>query len=591
VNFTQDFGVVTPQDGNAVTYTLAGLLVTDQVHIECVSAPPIGFQLPNVRVSAPNTLSLYFNTSRACTLGILDWRLTIIRLPSGYANAETTTLAGTITPAPAVAWLTAVDNAITNLKAAGIWQTFDLFYGFAAVGANARTYNWVNTAIGRLTANGTINYVDNGYTASDGTTGWFSSSFPVNSGNATDGNAEFGYFCLSEARTENVSPFGTSGGKASFGMQVSTTAIGALSAKLNTSSAASFSSQWGSSVGHFVLQQNDNSAQLQGFLDGTLIGTSTQTHSTDTGTVQIFKNSAGAFTSRQTAFVHYGSKLTAPQQLILSKVLYNFLTAIGIKPKAGQIGLATGPTNLAPYKRIPLGPNGNDLVVPITQPGAIRGLVQGRAGADAYALIRVNDPNYLSLWRHEVHQGDHTNFDTTNDRISIQSSVSLTVPWQTTCDTAYSFWIENGTPVNFTFNDIITAMHDQTGGVNTGPTFAINPGDGRGFVWCYESGTYFQSPFFACAQGQWHSLRVAFRYDNAPNGFIQVWLDGVQIWNRTGVTHGTQAGAPFYLPFEYYRSPVALPGAVWTANYEFDATGALPFASRVTNPLPVPPLT
>jgi hypothetical protein len=78
-NFTADFGTVTAQNGNAATFTISGLLTTDQVHIECVSPPPIGYQPPNTYVTAANTLSLYFNTSRACTLGSLNWRLTVTR--------------------------------------------------------------------------------------------------------------------------------------------------------------------------------------------------------------------------------------------------------------------------------------------------------------------------------------------------------------------------------------------------------------------------------------------------------------------------------------------------------------------------------
>jgi hypothetical protein len=78
-NFTANFGTVTAQTGNAATFTVLGLLTTDQVHIECVSAPPSGYQPPNVRVSAADTLSLYFNTPKRCTLGTLNWRLTAIR--------------------------------------------------------------------------------------------------------------------------------------------------------------------------------------------------------------------------------------------------------------------------------------------------------------------------------------------------------------------------------------------------------------------------------------------------------------------------------------------------------------------------------
>lgn len=57
-----------------------------------------------------------------------------------------------------------------------------------------------------------------------------------------------------------------------------------------------------------------------------------------------------------------------------------------------------GPTNVAPYKQ-PTGSGGN-LVYPATiSTGAVNGTLQGRAGAYPYGLIKVNDPNYLNLYR------------------------------------------------------------------------------------------------------------------------------------------------------------------------------------------------
>lgn len=81
LNFTATLGAVTPLTGTAVTQTITGLLTTDQVHVECVSAPPSGYIPPNARVSASDTLSLYFNTAVALgiTLGSLNFRLTVIR--------------------------------------------------------------------------------------------------------------------------------------------------------------------------------------------------------------------------------------------------------------------------------------------------------------------------------------------------------------------------------------------------------------------------------------------------------------------------------------------------------------------------------
>jgi hypothetical protein len=68
-------------------------------------------------------------------------------------NDETNALASAISPAPSSTWLQQVDILITTLKQKGIWATLDLFYCFAAPSQSACSYNWVNTATGRLTAN------------------------------------------------------------------------------------------------------------------------------------------------------------------------------------------------------------------------------------------------------------------------------------------------------------------------------------------------------------------------------------------------------------------------------------------------------
>lgn len=80
-NFTATFGVIASLLGTEVTQNIPGLLVTDQVHVECVSAPPAGMIIANCRVSAADTLAIYFVTAVALgiTLGALNFRVTIIR--------------------------------------------------------------------------------------------------------------------------------------------------------------------------------------------------------------------------------------------------------------------------------------------------------------------------------------------------------------------------------------------------------------------------------------------------------------------------------------------------------------------------------
>jgi hypothetical protein len=172
------------------------------------------------------------------------------------------------------------------------------------------------------------------------------------------------------------------------------------------------------------------------------------------------------------------------------------------------------------------------------------------------------------------------------------------IPWQTTCDLAFSFWIETGSYYGVWID--IVDFHDRTTGVNCGPTHVIDPATGKFFVWRYLTGTstYINNwpprSSAACPQGQWHHVRTTFRLDNAPNGFCYSWFDGVQILNYSGALFGNTNGAPSYQHWALYGGNAGTtpmrPAAVWLANCEFDVTGTQPFSSRVRSPLPVPPL-
>lgn len=510
-------------------------------------------------------------------------------------NDETNALASAISPAPSSTWLSAADKLVATLKSNGIWSLLDLFYCFAAPSANACTYNWVNASTGRLTANGTINYSANQYVTSDGSTGFFSSTFNVNSGYAQDGNAHFGYFCLNEATTEQISPFQYSGGNGYLGVQTDDTgatianALGAL----NTSTFASFSSVYGSTAGHWVLQQNDTTAQLQMFLDGKSLGTSTQTHSAGSGTVQLLKSGGGSFTTRQTAFAHYGSKLTIAQQLALSKALYTFLAAVDVRPIAGGLGTSTGPINVAPYKHLPTG-TGNNLRYPIN--AAITSAeLQCHAAAYPYCMIKVTDPNYVNIFRFEVHPGDYAPFDSLSylERVQLNAYDNNNFGMRALVDTSFSFFIESGSSYGFDNWCTLTACHDQGTRVVSVPAFMINKRNGQFYFACYDNinSISHNSPYTPCRQGVWHNVRMAFETGDASTGWIKGWFDGKQVWNYTGIV-GNPSLAPFWWNMALYLgNHCPGPMAVWYANWETDSSGSLPFASRINNPLPVPPLT
>jgi hypothetical protein len=524
----------------------------------------------------------------------LKWRPAAVS--GSFANTETQNLSTSISPAPGPPWLAAVDTLISALKTAGVWANLDLFYCFTAPNADACTWNWVNTATGRLTAHGSITCDPNQFTASDGSSGYYSSSYSVNSGHAVDGNAHFGHFCLSEDTTDAVAPFQCSGGKTFLTHQsLGSGGVANMAARLNTSTSASFSSQWGSTVGHFVVQQN-TTTQLEMYLDGTSYGTSSQTHSADSGTISILGNGT-LFTNRKMAFVHYGAKLTATQHLNLAKALYTFLTTMDVRPKQGYLGGSTGPTNIAPYKYWSTHCVPSSIICPFTTSLTNYGAgFQGKQNAFPYPCIKVNDPNYLNIIRFELHPGD-VQQGTTGDRAQVNVD-TLNIPFPSDLDWAFSFLIEPGSTYAIDDNNFfdMQLVHDQTSGVNCGPTHFLTS-TGRFGTWLYVNGVHINiwpttqwGP--TIVQGTWYHVRTVCRFDTAAGGgFAQTWCNGTLIFNYSGDLGNTAGAAPFWINVPIYRS-AGSPGncGIWYANTEFAVGSRTAFASRISSPVPCPPL-
>lgn len=81
VNLTLAVGTVTALVGTIYTTTVAGLLTTDAVIVQCTGSMAPGAAIANARASATNTLEITFITAVALglTLGSLGYRLTVIR--------------------------------------------------------------------------------------------------------------------------------------------------------------------------------------------------------------------------------------------------------------------------------------------------------------------------------------------------------------------------------------------------------------------------------------------------------------------------------------------------------------------------------
>lgn len=74
-------GVITALTGSAVTATVTGLLTTDQVLVQCISALTVGAIIANARVSSADTIEITINTAVAIgiTMGALTFRVTVFR--------------------------------------------------------------------------------------------------------------------------------------------------------------------------------------------------------------------------------------------------------------------------------------------------------------------------------------------------------------------------------------------------------------------------------------------------------------------------------------------------------------------------------
>jgi hypothetical protein len=81
VAFTADLGTVITLNGLVATQAITGLLTTDQVFVQSLSALPTGVSIGNARVSTNGTLSITFGTAVIgnVALGSLNYLVTVLR--------------------------------------------------------------------------------------------------------------------------------------------------------------------------------------------------------------------------------------------------------------------------------------------------------------------------------------------------------------------------------------------------------------------------------------------------------------------------------------------------------------------------------
>lgn len=81
VDVTYAAGAIAALTGAITTTTVAGLLTTDQVLVQCRGTMTAGAAIANARVSLADTLEVTFTTAVALgvTLGSLTYRVTVFR--------------------------------------------------------------------------------------------------------------------------------------------------------------------------------------------------------------------------------------------------------------------------------------------------------------------------------------------------------------------------------------------------------------------------------------------------------------------------------------------------------------------------------
>lgn len=250
---------------------------------------------------------------------------TALNNKNNLAAAATGELCARMTVRPTIARRTLIENLISSLITAGIWNKLDGFYVLAAHDTQAAKLNWIGGMQDITAVNSPTFQIDRGYTG-DGS----SSYLDTNTSAAvlekfTANDASLGVYTRSDIASGSMIDIGKTGGGTY--LAVSNASNGTF-ARLNyNSSSAVTISNAGSRTGLFAWTRDASNAYV--YRAGSSLGSaSIPTGSLSGGNMTILKVDS-SYSTRQISAAFISSGLSNTEHAALNTALTTYLTAIG----------------------------------------------------------------------------------------------------------------------------------------------------------------------------------------------------------------------------------------------------------------------
>lgn len=255
------------------------------------------------------------------------------RLLMGSLNAsfrpESLALFARMTTPPTLLRQIAINNLISGLVVADVWDDLDVLYLFAAADSQAALLNWKSTSYNCTNGTGVTFTADRGYTG-DGASNYLEPGFAPGNGQFTAGNHTFGRW----TRTLGVS------GGASLGTENGSERVSIRDQ--DTSNLTTYNGPNGApknwltnSLGNVSVTQSAVS-DYDAYRNGASLGNNANGLSSVAGFGPFFilaeRNSVGSavqFSDSQLSAVYFGAALTATKTAQLHTALQSYMTAVG----------------------------------------------------------------------------------------------------------------------------------------------------------------------------------------------------------------------------------------------------------------------
>jgi hypothetical protein len=253
--------------------------------------------------------------------------VTTATIPANPTQAETTALLAAMTVQPDAARQTLINNMIFDLKAQGLWATFDLFYVLASHDAQAARINW-KTPASVATVNGApVFTTDRGY-AGDGVAAYLGCGVNLSAlTNCTQNNSAVGIYVPNNVAigTGTISLIGN---PASIRVAINPrSAADALFTRLMTNSATT--SAMTDSRGHSLMTRS-SSTGYDRYKNGVIIDSPVVASLATVAEEIQFLRLTTVFSSGQIlGLAHYGSSLTPAQIVNFYSIIGTYMTGIG----------------------------------------------------------------------------------------------------------------------------------------------------------------------------------------------------------------------------------------------------------------------